>query len=114
MAIQKDGHAGKLLFGILNGPFNVLELLLPARLCVRAVLALVLLVLCGLPETALVVGKDGDPARGPGRKDMFIARDVLYETMDEHDRRLGRGRRTVEPGEELSSLRATEPGFRER
>ena len=113
MTVQKDGHAGKLLLGMLNGPFNVLELRLPARLSVRAVFALVLFVLCGPPEAALVVGEDGDPARGPGWKDVFVARDVLCETMDEHDRGFGGGRRTVCPGEELSPLRATEPGFRE-
>ena len=114
MTIQKDRHARELLLGVLNGPLNVLELLLRTRLSVRAVLALILLVLCGPPEATLVVGKDGDTARRPSWKDMFIARDVLCETMDEHDGGFGGGRRTVCPGEELSLLRASEPGFREK
>ena len=114
MTIQKHGHASELLLGMLNGPFDVLELLLPAGLCVRAVLALVLLVQCGPAKATLVVCEDGDPTRGPRWKDMFVARDVLCESMNEHDCRFDRARRTVCPGEKLSALWATEPGFRER
>lgn len=113
VAVQEDGHASELLLGMLNGPFNILELLLPARLCVRTVLALVLFVQCGPPKAALVIGEDGDPAGRPSREDTFVARDMLRKTMDEHDRSVGGGRGTVCPGEEPSLLRAIEPGFRE-
>ena len=114
MTVQKHGRANELLLGVLNSPFNVLELLLPAGLCVRTVLALVLFVQCRPPEATLVVCEDGNPARGPSWKDVFVARNVLCESVHEHNRGFGGGRRTVCPGEESSLLRSTEPGFRER
>ena len=91
LTIQKHGHASELVLDMLNGPFNVLKLFLPAGLGIRAVFALVLLVLCGPSKAALVVCKDGYPARGPSWEDMLIAGDVLCETMNEHNGCFGRG-----------------------
>ena len=84
MPDEKRREVPKLAASILHGPLDVRHLVLPARLPIRAVLAL-LLAQRGLPEPALVVAKHGYAAIPEHAVDVLVAANVLVEPVDEDD-----------------------------
>lgn len=67
-----------------NRPFDVTELVLPVRLPVRAVLALIRLIQCGLAESTSVVSEHGDASLWILEMHMVVSSDMLSKAVDEN------------------------------
>ena len=89
-----------LLLDVLEPVLDVAELVVPARLPIRALLALVLLVQRRAPEAALVVRDDRDALGGVHAVRPLVPRDVLGEAVHEEQDCL-RERRRVRAGVEV-------------
>src|SRR5437588_10225928 len=105
MAVQKQGNGSELALRMANSPLKILKLLLPARLRIRAICALLLRVQGRPPEAALVICEDSYVACGPSRKHMFVPSNVLDEPMHENYDTLCCGSGVVRASVKLSALR---------
>lgn len=84
MPIQKYRNGTELALRMVYSPLDVLKLFLPARLCIRTLLALPLRVQGRPTKAALVIRKYSYAARGPSGKYMLVPSNVLDETVHEN------------------------------
>ena len=94
-------------------PFDIPHLVLPTRLSIRAVLALVsFLVLTGQPKPTLVEGKYSNAARSQQGMEVRVSANMFRKTVNEHNSGPGGvwcG--LVCPGIKLCGVGPGKPGF---
>lgn len=108
MTHEEQRRVGVLLREMLSPELEVCELVLPARLPVRA---LVRGVECRTPKPAAVVREDGDVVRGVTGVNMLVSGTVFSEAVVEEHDGLGE-RRGVRARVELKAVAAGQPGLK--
>lgn len=97
---------------MVDSPLDILKLLLPAGLPIRAVFTLPLQVQGRPPEATLVKCEYSYVACRPSRKHVFIPSNMLGEPMHENHDTLCCRSRAVRASVELSALWTNQPGLR--
>ena len=96
-----------------NRPLNIPELLFPARLPIRATLALIRYIQRGLAEPASIVSEDGDTFLRILDMGVVVSTDMFSEAVNENEQRLGLIS-FVGPGVEIGSSGTSNPALFER
>ena len=113
MPHQEGRNVWNLLSRMFNRPLDIPELLLPTRLPVRAILALVRRIQRGLAKPTSVVSEERDPLLWVLDVRVVVSTDMFGKAVNENEQRFGLIG-LVRPGVELGSSGAGEPVLFER